>query len=236
MDVPSRAVVVAAHPDDADFGAAGTVACWTDAGAVVTLICVTDGDSGGFDPSVPRDQIAGIRQREQRTAAAAVGVEEVVFLGRPDGFVEVDRDLRRDLARELRRLRPEVVITHSPERDFARVFMYHPDHLATGAATLAAVYPDARNRFAFPELVEEGLEPWEVPAVWLLGDPVRDHAVDVTDVLERKLTAVRAHLSQMPGVDDDPEEHLRTELASYAAELGLAEGRYAEAFRVLDTR
>ena len=236
MDAPARAVVVAAHPDDADFGTAGTVARWSDAGATVTLICVTDGDSGGFDDSVPRDQIAGIRQAEQRTAAAAVGVSDVVFLGRPDGFVEVDRSLRRDLARELRRLRPEVVVTHSPERDYARVFMYHPDHLATGAATLAAVYPDARNRFAFPELLDEGLEPWEVPAVWLMGDPIRDHAVDVTDVLDRKLAAVRAHVSQMPGVDDDPGPVLRTEMAAYAREVGLPEGRYAEAFRVLDTR
>jgi LmbE family N-acetylglucosaminyl deacetylase len=178
--------VVGAHPDDADFGAGGLVALWASSGCAVTVVCVTDGDSGGFDASVPREQVPGIRQDEQRAAAAALGVDDVRFLGRPDGWVQVDRSLRLDLARVVRDVRPEAVVTHSPDRDYRFVYMYHPDHLATGAAVLAAVYPDARNAFAFPP-AELDLPLWEVPQVWLFGGPHGDTAVDVTDVFDAKV-------------------------------------------------
>ncbi len=140
-----RVLVVTAHPDDVDFGAAGTVATWTDAGYEVTYCIVTDGDAGGFDPDVPRSEIAGIRQAEQRAAAAEVGVTDVRFLGYPDGRLYVTHELRRDISRVIREVRPQRVVTQSPDRNYARIYASHPDHLATGEAVLCAVYPDART-------------------------------------------------------------------------------------------
>ncbi len=231
-DTPARALVIAAHPDDADFGAGGLIATWTAQGCEVTVVCVTDGDSGGFDASVARGDVPGIRRSEQQAAADALGVAECVFLGCPDGWVVVDRELRLELARTIRRVRPEVVVTHAAERNYRFVYLYHPDHLATGAAALAAVYPDARNEFAFPEL---DLAPWEVAEVWQFGGPEANRAVDVTDVFTAKVKACSAHDSQAPMLDRGVEEQLREDLGRTAAEHGLAPGRLAEAFRVLDT-
>ena len=233
--VPARALFVGAHPDDVDFGAGGLAALWASQGCEVTVVCVTDGQSGGFDEQVPRADVPGIRQAEQRAAAQALGVRDVRFLGRPDGWVEVDRPLRLDLARVLREVRPEAVVTHAPERDYRFVFSYHPDHLATGAAVLAAVYPDARNAFAFPR-EELDLPLWEVPEVWLFGGPVADVAVDVTDVFQAKVRACSAHDSQTPMLDRGVEAELREHLARTATEHGLPEGRLAEGYQVVDTR
>ena len=230
--VPVRALVIGAHPDDADFGAGGLIALWASQGCEVTVVCVTDGDSGGFDASVPRERVPQIRREEQQAAAALLGAKECVFLGRPDGFVVADRDLRRDLARVIRERRPEAVVTHAPERNYRFVFLYHPDHLATGAAALAAVYPDARNAFAFPEL---GLDPWEVAQVWQFGGPEDDTAVDVTDVFDAKVAACSAHGSQTPMLDRSVEEELREHLGRTAVEHGLPEGRLVEAYRVVST-
>jgi len=232
MDTPTRALVIGAHPDDADFGAGGLIALWASQGCEVTVVCVTDGDGGGFDASVPREDVPAIRRAEQQAAAAALGAKRCVFLGRPDGFATVDRDLRRDLARVGREVRPEVGVTHAPERKYRFVFRYHPDHIATGAAALAAVYPDARNEFAFPEL---GLPTWEVAQVWQFGGPADDVAVDVTDVFEAKVAACRAHASQAPMLDRSVEQELREHLSRTAGEHGLPEGRLAEAYRVVAT-
>ncbi len=230
--VPARALVVGAHPDDADFGAGGLVAAWAARGCEVTVVCVTDGDGGGFDASVPREDVPGIRRAEQQAAADALGAKECVFLGRPDGAVAVDQPLRRDLARVIRERRPEAVVTHAPERNYRFVYLYHPDHLATGAAVLAAVYPDARNEFAFPEL---DLPTWEVAQVWQFGGPADDTAVDVTDVFEAKVRACSAHDSQTPMLDRSVEEELREHLGRTATEHGLPEGRLVEAYRVVRT-
>ena len=230
--VPARALVVGAHPDDADFGAGGLIAAWAAHGCEVTVVCVTDGDGGGFDASVAREDVPGIRRAEQQAAADVLGAKECVFLGRPDGAVEADQALRRDLARVIRERRPEAVVTHAPERNYRFVYLYHPDHLATGAAVLAAVYPDARNEFAFPDL---GLPTWEVAQVWQFGGPEDDTAVDVTDVFEAKVRACSAHDSQTPMLDRSVEEELREDLGRTAAEHGLPEGRLAEAYRVVST-
>lgn len=230
-----RVLVVAAHPDDIDFGCAGTVARWTAAGVQVSYCVLTDGDAGGFDPAVPRREIGGIRQAEQRAAARQVGVAEVVFLGWPDGRLTVSHDLRREITRTIRRVRPQRVVCPSPRRNFDRMPASHPDHLATGEATLCAVYPDARNPFAHPELLAaESLGEWTVPEVWLTGDETTNHHVDVTEVYDRKLAALRAHVSQMPGVTD-LDGLLRGWLGGQASAAGLPAGRLAEAFRVLDT-
>ena len=167
-----RALVVCAHPDDVDFGAAGTVAGWTDAGVEVSYCLVSDGDAGGFDPSVPRSEIGAIRRGEQTAAAKEVGVTDLHWLGFPDGYLTVTLELRKAIARVIRQVRPQRVLTQSPQRNYQRVFASHPDHLATGEATLCAVYPDSRNEFWMPDLVaEEGLAPWSVSEVWLMACP-----------------------------------------------------------------
>ncbi|HTW20318.1 MAG TPA: PIG-L deacetylase family protein, partial [Mycobacteriales bacterium] len=190
-----RILIVTAHPDDVDFGLGGTVALWTKAGIDVTYCVVTNGDAGGFDPSVPRSAIAGIRQAEQRAAAAEVGVSDVRFLGYPDGQVEVSLALRRDIARVIREVRPQRLVAQSPERHMVRIPPSHPDHRAVGAATLDALYPDARNPFAFAEALGD-LEAWTVPETWIMGMERVNHHVDVTDVFERKKAALLQHKSQ----------------------------------------
>jgi len=232
-----RALVVVAHPDDVDFGAGGTIATWVDARIEVSYCMITDGDAGGFDPQVPREQIGGIRQAEQRAAAKELGVEDVVFLGYPDGRLEGSVALRRDITRVIRQRRPQRVLAQSPERNWDRIYASHPDHLAAGEATVSAVYPDARNSFAHPELAADGMEAWTVSELWVMGGAggTVNRYIDVTDVFDRKLAALRAHLSQT-GHMDDLEGMLRGWLGLNAAGGGLPEGRLAEAFRVMDTR
>jgi LmbE family N-acetylglucosaminyl deacetylase len=231
-----RALCVLAHPDDVDFGSSGTVATWTAAGTEVTYCIVTDGDAGGFDDT-PRDQMGPLRQAEQRAAAKAVGVEDVRFLGHPDGRLELTLELRRDISRVIRQVRPQRVLTSSPERWYDRIGASHPDHMTVGESTLRAVYPDARNPFAFPELLAgEGLEAWTVSEVWLGASPRADHAVDVTAVLERKWAALGSHVSQ---VGHWPEGQMQQFVGGWmtatAERFGLGDGRFAEAFQVVHT-
>lgn len=237
-DEVERVLVVTAHPDDVDFGSAGTVARWTDAGAKVTYCIVTDGDAGGFDPSVPRTEIPRIRRAEQVAAAAAVGVaaDDVIFLGHRDGYLEVSLGLRREIAAVIRRVRPRRVVAQSPERNWARIYPSHPDHLAAGEATICAVYPDSRNPFWMPDLLEEGLEPWTVEELWVMGGPKPDEFVDVTDQFERKLAALRCHESQHTDADGGLAERMAGWLGLNAEAGGLDPGRLAEAYRTIDVR
>jgi LmbE family N-acetylglucosaminyl deacetylase len=229
-----RALCVLAHPDDVDFGSAGTVAGWTAAGTDVTYCIVTDGDAGGFDDT-PRDQMGPLRQAEQRAAAAAVGVTDVRFLGYPDGRLELTLDLRRDISRVIRQVRPQRVLTTSPERFWDRIGASHPDHMTVGEATLRAVYPDARNPFAFPELLDdEGLEAWTVSEVWLGASPRADHAVDVTDLVELKFAALKSHVTQVSH-NPDLQTFVTAWMSQVAARFGLPDGRLAEAFHVVHT-
>jgi LmbE family N-acetylglucosaminyl deacetylase len=219
-----------------DFGSAGTIAAWTDAGLEVSYCIATDGDAGGFDPAVPRSAIAGIRQDEQRKAAAAVGVTDVEFLGYPDGQLVVSVALRRDITRAIRRARPDRVVVPSPQRDLRNVYVSHPDHQATGEAALCAIYPDARNPYAHPELLAEGLEAHTVPEVWITSSNDRaDHYVDITDTFHRKIAALRAHASQTAHMTN-LEERMRSWGTLQAKAAGLPDGRLAEGFLILDTR
>jgi LmbE family N-acetylglucosaminyl deacetylase len=230
----ARVLVVTAHPDDVDFAAAGTVAAWTQAGVEVAYCIVTSGDAGGYDDT-PRDRMAPLREAEQRAAAKEVGVNDVHFLGYPDGRLTPSLELRRDISREIRRVRPGRVLTASPEIWWRRLGASHPDHRAVGEATVAAVYPDARNPFAHPELLaEEGLEPWSVRELWLMAAPDEriDHIVDVTDTVERKIAALRAHASQTAHMTD-LEERIRSLGGTWARRFGLAAGRIGEAFQVV---
>jgi LmbE family N-acetylglucosaminyl deacetylase len=229
-----RILGVFAHPDDADFGAAGTISRWTGEGIEVAYLLVTRGDAGGFDDT-PRTDVPRIREAEQRAAAKAVGISQVEFLdGYADGAITPSLALRRDITAAIRRFRPDRVLTSSPLRRWERIAgPGHPDHLAVGEATTCAIYPDARNRFAFPELIEAGLEPWVVREVWFMGGPDPDHAVDITDYLPRKLAALRSHASQTAHVD--VEDAMRERLTALATAAGLPDGRLAEAFTVLRT-
>ncbi|MGQ0832562.1 MAG: PIG-L deacetylase family protein [Microthrixaceae bacterium] len=231
-----RVLVVTAHPDDVDFGAAGSVARWVDAGAEVGYCIVTDGDAGGFDLSVPRAEIPGIRRAEQTAAAKAVGVTDLSFLGYPDGRLELSLELRRDISREIRRFRPRRVVIQSAERNYARIYASHPDHLVAGEAAICAVYPDARNPFAHVELLEqEGLEAWSADEVLIMGGPSPDVFVDITDTFDRKLEALLCHVSQHPD-PDGLHERMRGWGQLNAAAGGLLDGRVAEAFRYVNTQ
>lgn len=230
-----RALVVTAHPDDVDFGAAGTVAAWTKAGIEVSYCILTDGDAGGFDPAVDRADIPRIRRAEQTAAAAAVGVTDVHFCGWGDGRLTASLDVRRDISRQIRRVQPQRVLCQSPEYNYARLGASHPDHRAAGEAALCAVYPDARNPFAHTELLgDEGLEAWVVPEIWVMAAPqhLLSHWVDVTETFDAKIEALQAHRSQLA----EPEkvrDFVGEWLRGQAAAAGLPEGRLAEAFQIL---
>ena len=233
-----RVLVVVAHPDDAEFWAGGTVAGWTDTGIEVTYCVLTDGGGGGFDPDVPRGEMPRIRRTEQQQAAAMLGVCEVRFLESAEGsLLDAPRQLHEDLVRVIRQVRPQRVVTWSPEWNWQRFRSCHPDHLATGAAVLKAIYPDASNPFAMIHLTQdEGLEPWTVQEAWLINSPQREinHYVDITDTFDRKVAAVRAHASQIKD-PDTLTDRLRQRIAPNTAAAGLPAGRLAEAFQVVVT-
>lgn len=234
-DTPERILVVTAHPDDVDFGAGGTIAQWTDAGIEVTYLIITDGDAGGYDPDVAREAIPEIRRSEQIAAAQVLGVHDVRFLGYKDGELTVTHDLRRDISRVIRQVRPQRMLVQSPERNWERIGASHPDHLAAGEAAMQAVYPDARNPFAHMTLAnDEELEAWTVPEVWVMAFPRPTHFVDVTDTFDRKLAAVKSHVSQTEHMSD-LDGWMRARLGDMAQLGGLPEGRLAEAFFIANT-
>lgn len=230
-----RALVITAHPDDVDFGAAGTVANLTDSGVAVTYCLVTDGQAGGHDQTIARTTMAAIRRDEQTKAAAEVGVTDLCFLGFGDGAVEFNMELRHGLTRVIRQVRPQVVITQSPHINLASVYGSHADHVATGQGVWAAVYPDARNPFAFPELLTSGFEPWSVDEIWIMNHEHADAVVDITAQLDRKMRALRAHVSQHRD-PDAMEARVRERFRASAEQAGLPAGSSAERFYVVDTR
>jgi LmbE family N-acetylglucosaminyl deacetylase len=234
-DEIERLLVVTAHPDDVDFGAAGTMAVLAAAGVEVTYCLVTDGDAGGSDREMSRADMAALRRAEQTRAAKAVGVERLIFLGHPDGRVVADLTLREDISRVIRQVRPQVVACQSPERNLDRIYASHPDHLAAGEAAICAVYPDSRNPFAFPALLEDGLEPWTVDEVWVMGHPGGVDYIDITAQIDRKIEALLCHESQH--ADPERTEALVREWGrALGAAAGLPEGSAAELFRVVNTR
>ncbi len=235
IDEITRALAVMAHPDDVDFSAAGLVAQLTDAGADVTHCLVSDGQAGGFDRAIERTTMASIRREEQTKAAAEVGVSDLIFLGRMDGEVTFDLTLRHDITRVIRQVRPQIVITHPPEISVASVYGSHADHVATGQATWAAVYPDSRNPFAFPELLTSGYEPWVVEEIWIIHHPDSNVTLDITDQFERKIRALRCHVSQHEH-PDEMEASVRVWNSANAQLGALDEGRLAERFFVTDSR
>ena len=229
-----RVLVVAAHPDDCDFGAAGTIAGWVDAGLSVSILLCTHGEQGGFDDN-NREQMPAIREREQGAASAALGVTDVRFLpGHRDGWLEPSWELQRQIVEVIRDVRPQRVLIQSPERRYDRIQGSHPDHLAVGEAAIRAIYPAAENRYAWPELIAQGLEPWHVNEIWIMAHPQMSHAVDITDTFDRKVAALQAHASQTAQMGDQLEEFLRGWGAGVAETFGLGPGRLGESFQIMD--
>jgi len=200
-EIPERVLVVVAHPDDIDFGIAGTAAVLTAAGSQVTYALCTSGEAG-IPEDMDRSELAALREREQRAAAAKVGVSDVRFLGQPDGHLEANLHLRMVISRVIRQVKPTVVITQNPERRYERIFGSHPDHLACGEATISAIYPDARNPHAHVELLAEGHEPWSVDWVWITQGRQPNLAVNITEAMDAKVAALSSHSSQVAWIED----------------------------------
>lgn len=218
-----------AHPDDAEFTVAGSVALWASQGARIAYVIVTDGGAGSNDPNQSRAELVRIRQAEQTAACALLGVQEVLFLDYPDGVLEPTLDLRRDLTCIIRRLKPDRVVCGDPSVMFyGDGYINHPDHRAAAEAALYAIFPSAPTRPIFPELLAEGLAPHQVKAVYMTSDAGHVNTyVDISSTIERKIAALRCHKSQ---VDPGDGQWIR----SWAAEDGKAAGMpYAEAFRVM---
>ena len=188
--IPESAMVIMAHPDDAEFTVAGTVALWTRAGCRVTYVVCTDGNAGSHEPGVTREQVADIRRAEQRAACETLGVSEVVFLGYDDGLLEPSLDLRRDLVRAIRQHRPDVVITWDPTRLFhGDGYINHPDHRAAAQAALDAVAPTSEMGLLWPEAGP----PHSVRQVYVHGNGEANTFVDITETIEQKIAALRQH-------------------------------------------
>jgi LmbE family N-acetylglucosaminyl deacetylase len=228
---PARVLVIVAHPDDADFGVAGTMARWIKAGTVARMVCCTSGDAGGDDATADPLELARTRETEQRAAAEVVGYEGVDFLHRPDGALENDLALREQLVRIIRTFKPDAVMAMDPTVVISpRGFVQHVDHRNAGMAALDAVYPAARNAMAFPHLVTvDGLAPWEVNQLYLFFTDAANVWIDTTDTIDTKIAALHKHVSQLRKPDE-----LEGMLRSWAAEAGAELGTVAaERFRLL---
>ncbi len=203
LPTPERVLVVAAHPDDIEFGAAGTIARWITEGSTVHYLLVTRGDKGSDDPDADVDALIDLRQREQRNAAAEIGVARVDFLDEPDGQVEPSLQLRERITHAIRAFQPEVVMTHDPTVLFVNnEWVNHPDHRAVGQVTVDAAFPTARDPLNFREHLDEGLEPWKVAELFLWSTNEANQLVDIAGTIERKIDALRHHASQFRSFEE----------------------------------
>jgi LmbE family N-acetylglucosaminyl deacetylase len=219
---PARFMVIAAHPDDADFGPAATAAAWIDQGSEGWLVCCTSGDQGGEDPYMDPLELAAIREREQRAAADVVGYAGVTFLHMPDGALVNDLILREHLVREIRTFRPDAVLATDPENTFPRgAGVNHTDHRAAGWAAVDAVYPAARNPMAFPWLAKSGLEKHVVRRLYMFWTHRANAHVDISATIDRKLGALRCHESQIQD-HTEIEQWVREWSAIQGKEVGVA--------------
>jgi len=234
---PRRVMVVMAHPDDAEFICAGTVAAWAAGGQHIIYVLGTSGDKGSDDLAMTSERLIETREAEQRAACAVLGVREVIFLRMPDAELVPDLAMRKTITRVIRQHRPDAVICQDPtERWVGSGYIQHPDHIAMGEATLAALFPSARDRLTFPELLAEGLEPHKVNEVYIASSEEScDLFVDIGAHLETKFASLDAHASQMGEWDFRP---MLTRWARDTAALarhrnypGAEEMEYAEAFK-----
>ncbi|MEE8347691.1 MAG: PIG-L deacetylase family protein [Dehalococcoidia bacterium] len=228
MSEPKRALVIVAHPDDAEFLCGGTVARWVSEGWQVAFVLVTSGDKGSHDEEITSEQLAAIREDEERAAAGVLGVKECVFLGYPDGFVEDTAELRGKIVREICRFKPDVAITWDPYRRGHN----HRDHRLTGQAALDALYPLSRSHLYYPEHMEEGLEPHRVREALLAGTDQPNHHVDVTKFFNKKMKALQCHKSQMSRYGfSEVRKRVRKRMAEVGKEAGF---KLAEVFHRIE--
>lgn len=236
---PRRVMAIMAHPDDIEFICGATIAKWASEGQEITFVLGTSGDKGSDDPTYSSEKLMEAREAEQRAAAAVLGVKEVVFLRMKDAELVADLETRKKITRVIRQYKPDAVVCQDPTARFQGSYIQHPDHLAMGEAVLAAVYPSARDRLTFPDLLDEGLEPHKVTEVYVAaGDETVDHFVDTTAFLEKKFEALRAHASQMG--DWDPTGMIAQWSRDAAAIArvrnypGAHEMEYAEGFKYIN--
>lgn len=234
MAAAGRALVVLAHPDDPEFLVGGTIATWTAAGWEVAYLICTDGSAGSEDPTMTGARLSALRQEEQRVAAEALGAGPVEFLHYPDGQLQHTLDLRREIARAVRRFRPARVVCFDPTTRWFPDYVNHPDHYISGEAALAGVFPAARERMAFPELLDEGLEPHKVMEIWLTATSQPNHWEDISATLERKIDAMCRHVSQV-GDGAEVRETLRRRAAD-AGQRAPTPLPAAEEFRLIRMR
>ena len=199
---PKRALVVAAHPDDSEFGVGGTAALWSKNGWEFYYLICTDGSKGSEDPEMTPEKLVPLRREEQRAAARVLGVKEVFFLDYVDGELDYTRELMRDVVRFIRKLRPWAVFTHDTDQIVRNIFVNHPDHRHAGEVAIDAVYPMARNRPSFPELLKEGLEPYSAKEIYLWSASDTNFDVDITETIETKFEALRQHASQFENFEE----------------------------------
>ena len=231
-----RILVVTAHPDDLDFGAGGTIAQWTAKGIQVSYCICTNGDQGGVDPTISREEMKQIRRGEQTDAGKVLGVTDIHFLDYRDGWLAPTIELRKDIVRVIRKVRPQRMLIQSPERNWNRLGASHPDHLAAGEAAIQAIYPDSGNRFAFEDLLQdEHLEPWSIKEAWVMMSEGNDHHVDITDTFALKMQALAAHASQTAHFDG-LEERIREWGTKTGQSVGLTDGRLAETFKIVSVQ
>lgn len=228
---PQRAMSIHAHPDDQEFGVAGTLAKWAKAGCEIVSVIITSGDSGSNDPSKNgkyKSELAALREDEQRAANAVLGIKEAVFLHYPDGELEATIPLRKELTRLIRKYKPEVVVTGNMEGAFyGDDYINHPDHRAAAEAATYAVFPSAGTRLLFADLLEAGYEPHNVKRLYIHGAEKPDTWIDISAEIETKIQALRKHTSQL---EDDIEKMIREWAAEAGKEKGLA---FAETFKVM---
>jgi LmbE family N-acetylglucosaminyl deacetylase len=233
-------LVVVAHPDDAEFMAAGTIGKWAGEGKEINYVLCTAGDKGTSDRSMSPSKLAEIRKREQREACDRLGVKELVFLSYEDGVLQNTLALRRDIVREIRKFRPDAVVCQDPTtRWTAQGYINHPDHRAAGDATLDSVYPSARDALVFPELLCEGFEPHKVTEVYLAGSNMPDAFVDIEDSIHLKVAALKAHVSQVGNGPrpDRPGWDLETVIRERAGQVGEPQGlKFAESYKYIRLR
>ena len=228
MIKPVQVMVVTPHPDDAEFGVAGTVVRWTREGKNVIYVVCTNGDKGTSDPNMKSDELARIREQEQLAAAKLLGVREVIFLRHPDQSLEDTPEFRKEIVRLIRMYKPETVVSVDPYRRY----LWHRDHRITGQVTLDAVFPYARDFLSYPDLLEEGLQPHKVKEVWLWASEEPNYRSDITDTFDIKLAALRCHKSQ---IGFDIEVNMEKWLRERAKQMAEGENyELAEAFHRIE--
>ena len=224
-----RVLVITPHPDDAESGAGGTIAKWSSLGADIVLVVCTNGDKGTSDRNVSSQEIAATRRQEQLESAKVLGLTNVVFLDHSDQGIENGEPFRKELVREIRSHRPDIVLTIEPERKWVR----HQDHFVTGRVALDAVFPYARDYLAYPDLIDEGLEPHKTLEVYLWGTDAPDTFIDIDDHFEDKINALYCHASQMSSSKADGTVRIRNRFSAYGPKVN---AEVAEAFKRLELR